>query len=986
MSSSVRDLLTAHSSRIVRLLLLGLASVVTTGAAEEPSATVELVLAVETPGGRAPSNLRPTDLEILEDGQEVRVLSVEPLDDSASAPWRHLIYFDTALLTRRSHFRAAQALADRAAELTASGTVEIVVSAPRPEVRLGRTRDPKLVRSVLQEIALSATGPEDLVSLRTAFFADRGDPTSWWEDADLDLRRDQVLASVSRETTLVEERLLVLQSWLARRLDEPAPSALWWIADGFDLDPTAFYLQGLAEEGVRSAFEQDLGTFELESAVEQLSRTLVDGGWTALPVSFCAWPTASGLRVDAVLAEPRHVLERVASDTGGLVLTHSEVLPAGTESLRRRFRVTYDGGVEGKGWHRIEVRPRRSAWTVRAPRWHRQGSRSFDDVRRALAVHDGEPPPDGLDAKCSLEGPPAEEAPRLGFFRASLRCRVGITRSMARGSGGLISFTLTTSVLGDDGVATFYHRSSFTAPRPRTAAQWRPTVALEIELPAGTRAIGVVLSEMKTGLWTSRTLEVPETLAKPLLAAAPADDEIHLEWLPPVQSSKPVYLSPLDSETVKGRVRIQAQATRPDVRSVTFWIDDKKVGTERKAPYEIWASFPDVPERKTLRVVAHDAAGTELGEDSLIVNRSVSQLRVTIREPRAIRGPGRFDVDVRVETPPRRKLREVAVELNGERLASFEHPPYRYRLLVEEPNPQGFLRAVATLDDGTQAEDVVTLGKEGFQSRVDVDLVELYTVVHDRFGKLVSHLTREDFEIAEDGIPQAVQRFEYPVTTPLTLGLVIDVSGSLRDEMPLVRHAAQNFVGQVLGADDRGFLVAFDNKPHLVQPMTGDLERLRYLIGVLPFGGGTAVFDATVYALLQLRPEAGRKALVILTDGDDTSSRHTFSQAFEFARKSDVVVYVIGLGSIHEAFISPERRHMAHLAQSTGGRIHLVESAGQLPEIYASIAEELHSQYFLAYESSQSKEKSGWRQVRLRVLSKGLKARTIHGYFVPESE
>jgi VWFA-related protein len=212
----------------------------------------------------------------------------------------------------------------------------------------------------------------------------------------------------------------------------------------------------------------------------------------------------------------------------------------------------------------------------------------------------------------------------------------------------------------------------------------------------------------------------------------------------------------------------------------------------------------------------------------------------------------------------------------------------------------------------------------------------------------------------------------------------VDVSTSVEGDLPLIKSAAIGFLRKVLRPEDRGQLVAFAGRPWLVAPLGRDLERLVEAIEALPMDASTALHDAVMLSLFHLRGVSGRKAVVLLTDGRDTVSRHSSLQSLELARRCGIPVYVLALGSSDPRSRATRlhRLELANLATTTGGRLYLLRSLDQLAPAYDEIAEELRSQYLLSYASDQeAPATAGWRRVKVDVIRPGLTARTVAGYF-----
>jgi Ca-activated chloride channel homolog len=228
-------------------------------------------------------------------------------------------------------------------------------------------------------------------------------------------------------------------------------------------------------------------------------------------------------------------------------------------------------------------------------------------------------------------------------------------------------------------------------------------------------------------------------------------------------------------------------------------------------------------------------------------------------------------------------------------------------------------------------------------------------------------------------VPQVLDGFEVVTNLPLSLGIGVDTSGSMEESIVEAQKAAVEFLRDVMTSRDRCFLVTFDNEPQLVSRFTTDRDRLAQALAGIRAQGSTALWDALVYGLYQYQGTRGRKAYVILTDGEDRSSHFTFEAALDYAKKTGVAVYFIGLriGSTQL-----EVRHkLGKIARETGGTVYYVDSAQGLAKIYAEINEELRSQYLLSYLPQNKSVTNQWRKVEVKMTPSNLAARTISGYY-----
>jgi VWFA-related protein len=273
--------------------------------------------------------------------------------------------------------------------------------------------------------------------------------------------------------------------------------------------------------------------------------------------------------------------------------------------------------------------------------------------------------------------------------------------------------------------------------------------------------------------------------------------------------------------------------------------------------------------------------------------------------------------------------------------------------------------------------------------RGGVDLVSLSVTVTGPGGRYVTDLEAADFSILEDGKQQELSFFER-ARTPLAVSLLLDSSTSMYNVLPMAQQAASEFVER-LRPGDLAQVVDFDRRVQVIQPFTDDRETLKRAIRRVVARGSTSMFNAIYIALRELgglpKPageQIRRDVIVVLSDGEDTSSLVTFDHALDGAKRSPTVIYTIGLGLGLGGV--PMRRGATHpefalrtLAQDTGGRMFLPKTASELSGIYGEIADELASQYVLGYVSNGARP--GWRAISIRLGRPDLRARARTGYF-----
>ncbi len=335
--------------------------------------------------------------------------------------------------------------------------------------------------------------------------------------------------------------------------------------------------------------------------------------------------------------------------------------------------------------------------------------------------------------------------------------------------------------------------------------------------------------------------------------------------------------------------------------------------------------------------------------------------------------------DVQVEVPEDQVLERVEFYLNEDLLATLYQPPFTQPMVLAAGEAAAYVRAVAYLADGNSTEDLVFINSPNLVEEVDVQLLELYTAVVDRAGHPVEGLEREDFTVREDGVEQSLLRFERVENLPVHVGVLLDISASMEERLPKVQAAALHFFEHAITPKDRAALVTFNDRPTLAVKLTSDAESLAGGLAGLKAERGTALWDSLIFGLYYLNGVKGQRAILVLSDGEDENSRFTYENTLDFARRSGVSIYTIGVDLARAS--REARRHLARLAEETGGRSFFIDSIDELASVYDQVQRELRSRYLLAYQSSNFSGGDKFRTVEVKVARSGLEAKTLRGYY-----
>ena len=272
---------------------------------------------------------------------------------------------------------------------------------------------------------------------------------------------------------------------------------------------------------------------------------------------------------------------------------------------------------------------------------------------------------------------------------------------------------------------------------------------------------------------------------------------------------------------------------------------------------------------------------------------------------------------------------------------------------------------------------------------VPVDLVNVLFTVADRKGKFVTNLKKDDFKVLEDEKVQAITNFSSESNLPLTITLLVDTSGSIRDKLKFEEEAAIEFFYSTLQrGKDKALVISFDSGVDLLQDFTDDPERLADTIRKIRAGGGTSLYDAIYLAVNQkLAGQEGRRIVILITDGDDNSSRVSLTETLEAAQKNDVSIYSISTNSA--AFFGSKEQErgdktLKKFAEETGGKAFFPLKIQDLANSFLDIHDELRSQYQIGYRPVNSKQDGTFRRIRVDVSDKRYKARGKPGYYMPK--
>ncbi|HEX7191475.1 MAG TPA: VWA domain-containing protein [Thermoanaerobaculia bacterium] len=440
-----------------------------------------------------------------------------------------------------------------------------------------------------------------------------------------------------------------------------------------------------------------------------------------------------------------------------------------------------------------------------------------------------------------------------------------------------------------------------------------------------------------------------------------------------------IHIVPLPDDLLSGLQTINTIATGVEAKGVEFWLDGRKIAVRRSPPFSLDLDLGTIPQTHRIRVVAIDAQEKPVSGDEIVVNTGTDPFRVRITSPRVTppRLAGRTRVTLDLRLPKGHSLRGVDLFWNENKVATLMDPPYVQTIDVGHRDQIGYIRAVATLDDGSTSADEVIVNAPAQLEEVNVHLVELPTTVIEH-GRPLTTLDESAFKILDEGKAVKLAKFERVKNLPLSLGVAIDTSASMQPRMAEARTSGAEFYKNVMKPGDKAFLVSFNTQPEVVQTWSTKLDELDTALSRLRAEEATSLYDAIVYSLYNFLGVKGQKALIVISDGRDTASKYSFEQAVEYARRSAVPIYAIAVGVTG---VDVDVKHkLARFCAETGGNLYVIDSASQLGKIYDDIENELRSQYILGfYPGGDVKPGGQWHNVTVQVTEG--RAKTIRGYY-----
>jgi len=331
-------------------------------------------------------------------------------------------------------------------------------------------------------------------------------------------------------------------------------------------------------------------------------------------------------------------------------------------------------------------------------------------------------------------------------------------------------------------------------------------------------------------------------------------------------------------------------------------------------------------------------------------------------------------LQVRAKTPG--AVRAVTFFADGRSICTVLRQPFECNWDAGPGLKEHVVRAVATMADGARLVATSRTRTAGYTEAVEVEVVQVTATVTDSDERFVKGLTRDQFRVKEDGVVQRMTAFAGE-NIPLEIVVAVDVSQSMTEAMPTLKAAVRTFLAALRPADQVTLIAFNDNIFTLARRSTEPALRVRAVDRLAPWGG-TALFDAMLTALNTVGKQAGRRSLVVFSDGEDQNSVATLKRVETRLETSDATIYTIGLGrSVKDKALA---QVMARMSQMSGGRSFLLDDVDELETVFADIVEELSNQYLLSYASSNEAHDGSWRKIQVELPKQKYQVRHRQGY------
>ena len=407
---------------------------------------------------------------------------------------------------------------------------------------------------------------------------------------------------------------------------------------------------------------------------------------------------------------------------------------------------------------------------------------------------------------------------------------------------------------------------------------------------------------------------------------------------------------------------------------VTISVDGQKLADSLHSPYHAAVDLGPSPVEHKITVTAITSGRRVQWNET--INRGHLALTVKVRP---IDLTNRV-FEAEITTPDDDPVLSVDLWDGGKPIASVQAPPYRFTIPAEHFQQQ-FVQLTARTKSGAEAADFWSGSGDVHVESVEVRTVPIFVSVVDRNGVTHDDVDRSLFRILDNGNEAKIIEFNKAFDQPISIALIIDASSSMLYSMRDATKAALGFVNRTLKQGDRCTILSVRDVPRREVPLTSDLQVVQKAILNIEARGRTSLYDSIASAIREMRDEKNRRAIVILTDGGDTSSVMSFDEIDRMAQEAGIPLYFIaydnGMGDDQH-----EIDRLNYLSGETGGFV-ATASARNLQAKYGDIEKDLRAQYAIRYQITDFSKRNEWRKIRVMLNSPRLQARTIRGYFAP---
>ncbi|MBK5259792.1 MAG: VWA domain-containing protein [Thermoanaerobaculia bacterium] len=416
---------------------------------------------------------------------------------------------------------------------------------------------------------------------------------------------------------------------------------------------------------------------------------------------------------------------------------------------------------------------------------------------------------------------------------------------------------------------------------------------------------------------------------------------------------------------------------KPPVKRVEFWVEGKKIMARSAPPYRAELDLGKLPKRVEVRAIGYDAQGRYVDADAFVVNERDTPMEVKITRTMTPDGIAHFKLSI--QNPKNNEIKSVVLYAGQKKFHEWKQPPYALDVPVARLQGVEFVRASVVDSSGYEAADLLFLNGDRVFEEIEVNVVELPVSVSDATGAPMVDLKQESFTVLENGKPQKLSSFAFATNLPISVGVLLDHSGSMQPRIKDAKAAAVEFFKEIMKPGDRAFFGAFAFDSRHLAPFVTDASLIESQVNGSPdAAGGTALYDAIITGLYRFRSLQGRKALIVITDGEDTSSRLSYDKMLTYARAARVPLYFVGIGLGFMDVGGTSK--MKSLAAETGGVAYFVRNAKKLGEAYKQLEADLRSQYLISYHTESSRKDQKYRTIEVKVNRADARVRTIRGY------